>query len=365
MSKLKIVYKHVDEIIPYVNNPRKISQNAIDKVASSIKNFGFKVPIIIDKDNEIVAGHNRILAAKKLGMEEVPCIVVDDLTEAQIKAFRIADNKTAEFAEWDFELLEMELEGIEEEFTGFDPEELEKIFLKETEVEEENFIENLVETRVKQGELWALGNHRLFCGDAFKEEHIKKLMNGVKADLVILDPPFDMEEDEWINNLKFSKKGCPTFLMASDKQTIKLANKIPNFRHFLVHDRVSAVMLNSNMPMSRHTIISFFCEHPGKYFRNLKDYFTTIIELNRNYKNNEENLGSKMGKPTEIPKKLIEHYSKEEDIVLSLFGGGGSDLIASEMLNRSCYINEILPEQCDIIISRWEQYTNKKSTKIS
>ena len=123
MSKLKIVYKHVDEIIPYVNNPRKINQNAIDKVASSIKNFGFKVPIIIDKDNEIVAGHNRILAAKKLGMEEVPCIVVEDLTEQQIKAFRIADNKTSEFAEWDG-LLEIELEGLDDIFTGFDDEEL-------------------------------------------------------------------------------------------------------------------------------------------------------------------------------------------------------------------------------------------------
>ena len=127
MSKLKIVYKHVDEIIPYVNNPRKISQNAIDKVASSIKNFGFKVPIIIDKDNEIVAGHNRILAAKKLGMEEVPCIVVEDLTEQQIKAFRIADNKTSEFAEWDMELLEIELEGLDDIFTGFDNDEIEKI----------------------------------------------------------------------------------------------------------------------------------------------------------------------------------------------------------------------------------------------
>lgn len=131
MSKLKIVYKHVDEIIPYVNNPRKISQNAIDKVASSIKNFGFKVPIIIDKNNEIVAGHNRILAAKKLGMEEVPCIVVEDLTEQQIKAFRIADNKTAEFADWDIELLNIELESIGEIFTGFD--EIEKEMFKSVE----------------------------------------------------------------------------------------------------------------------------------------------------------------------------------------------------------------------------------------
>ena len=125
MSKLKIVYKHVDEIIPYANNPRNISQNAIDKVASSIKNFGFKNPVIIDKDNEIVAGHNRILAAKKLGMEEVPTIKVDDLTETQIKAFRIADNKTSEFAEWDMELLEIELEGLDDIFTGFDDAEFE------------------------------------------------------------------------------------------------------------------------------------------------------------------------------------------------------------------------------------------------
>src|SRR5690554_1865087 len=167
MSKLKIVYKHVDEIIPYVNNPRKISQNAIDKVASSIKNFGFKVPIIIDKDNEIVAGHNRMLAAKKLGMEEVPCIVADDLTEAQIKAFRIADNRTAEFAEWDMELLEIELEGLDALFTGFDTKELDDMFPDDTEVIEDDFDEEPPEEPIsKRGDMWLLGRHRLMCGDS-------------------------------------------------------------------------------------------------------------------------------------------------------------------------------------------------------
>lgn len=164
MSKLKIVYKHVDEIIPYVNNPRKISQNAIDKVASSIKNFGFKVPIIIDKDNEIVAGHNRILAAKKLGMEEVPCIVVEDLTENQIKAFRIADNKTSEFAEWDMELLGIELEGLEDMFTGFNEEEKEIIF-NVSDVDIDNFFEDAEETNKEKEEEEIQCPH---CGMYFK-----------------------------------------------------------------------------------------------------------------------------------------------------------------------------------------------------
>ena len=119
MSKLKIEYMNIDKLIPYINNPR-LNDGAVDKVASSIKNFGFKNPIIIDKDNEIIAGHTRLKAARKLGLEEVAVIKVDDLTETQIKAFRIADNKTAEFAEWDFGLLEIELEGLDGEFTGFD-----------------------------------------------------------------------------------------------------------------------------------------------------------------------------------------------------------------------------------------------------
>lgn len=367
-GKIKIEYKKIDDIIPYVNNPRK-NDNAVDKVASSIKEFGFKNPIIIDKSNTIINGHTRYKAAKKLGLKEVPTISAEDLTEAQIKAFRIADNKTSEFAEWDEELLKIEFEelkemGLDLDITGFGEKELDNLFLQEVEEVSEDFDEQLVETKCKYGDIWELENHRLMCGDSFKEENIKKLCNNVKADLVIMDPPFDMEKDEWISNLKFSKEGCPKFLLASDKQTVRISNKIPDFRHFIIHDRVSAVMINSNMPMSKHTMISFFCKNPGKHFRNLKDYFTTIIECNRNYKDNEEKEGSKMGKPVIIPKKLIEHYTKEEDVVLSLFGGGGSDLIACEMLNRVCYINEIIPEQCDIIISRWEQFTGKKANKI-
>lgn len=147
MSKLKIEYIDIDKLIPYVNNPR-VNDGAVDKVASSIKNFGFKNPIIIDKDNEIIAGHTRLKAARKLGLDEVPTIKVEDLTETQIKAFRIADNKTSEFAEWDDELLKIELEDIEG-FTGFDEIELEGLF---REIDIDNFFEESEENPKEETE---------------------------------------------------------------------------------------------------------------------------------------------------------------------------------------------------------------------
>lgn len=163
MNKLNIIYKNTSELIPYINNPRDNTQ-AIDKVASSIKNFGFKVPIIIDKDNEIVAGHTRLKAAEKLGIEEVPCIIANDLNEAQIKAFRIADNKTTEFAEWDMELLELELEGLEDMFTGFSEEEKEIIF-NVSDVDIDNFFEDAEETNKEKEEEEIQCPH---CGMYFK-----------------------------------------------------------------------------------------------------------------------------------------------------------------------------------------------------
>ena len=166
MSRLKIEYKDISELIPYINNPR-INEGAVDKVAASIKEFGFKNPIIIDKENVIIAGHTRLKAAKKLGLEEIPTIKVEDLTEQQIKAFRIADNKTAEFADWDMELLEIELEGLDDVFTGFDMKDLDDMFPDDTEVTEDDFDEEPPEEPIsKLGDIWQLGRHRLMCGDS-------------------------------------------------------------------------------------------------------------------------------------------------------------------------------------------------------
>ncbi len=163
LSELKIEYKDINELIPYINNPR-INDNAVDKVASSIKEFGFKNPILIDSENVIIAGHTRLKAARKLGLEEVPTIKVEDLTENQIKAFRIADNKTSEFAEWDMELLEIELEELEDMFTGFSEEEKEVIF-NASDIDIDSFFEDAEETNKEKEEEEIQCPH---CGMYFK-----------------------------------------------------------------------------------------------------------------------------------------------------------------------------------------------------
>ena len=183
----------LDQIRPYDHNPRD-NDGAVDAVAASIKEFGFKVPIIIDRDSTIVAGHTRYKAAKKLGLQSVPCILADDLTEEQVRAFRLADNKVGELAGWDFDLLNMELAGIEElDMTQFgfeDPEELEgPEEVHETEVPES------VQSRTVLGDVWKLGGHRLICGDSTDVCTLDRLMAGEKADLVFTDPPYGMKKE--------------------------------------------------------------------------------------------------------------------------------------------------------------------------
>lgn len=217
--KLQVEYLDIDKLIPYENNPR-VNENAIEKVADSIKEFGFKNPIIIDSDNVIVAGHTRMLSAKKLGLKEVPIIRVNDLTDNQIKAFRIADNKTTEFAEWDLELLEIELEGLDGVFTGFDMKELDDMFPDDTELIEDDFDEEPPEEPLsKRGDIWLLGRHRLMCGDSTSQEDVATLMDGNKADMLITDPPY---------NVSYTGK---------TKDSLKIQNDTmsnDNFKQFLV-----------------------------------------------------------------------------------------------------------------------------------
>ena len=190
---MQIIEKSITEITPYEKNPRK-NDEAVQYVANSIKQFGFKVPIVIDKDGVIVAGHTRYKAAQELGLEKLPCIIADDLTEEQVKAFRIADNKVGELAEWDFDLLGEELDGIFDidmsEFgfdIDFDLDEEEPTEIVEDEIPEE------VETRCKLGDIWQLGNHKLICGDSTDVAVIDRLMDGVKADCVFTDPPYQLD----------------------------------------------------------------------------------------------------------------------------------------------------------------------------
>ena len=189
---MQIVEKKLCDIKPYENNPRN-NDNAVEQVANSIKEFGFKQPIIIDSDNVIVCGHTRYKAAKKLGLDKVPCVIADDLTDEQIKAYRLADNKVGELAEWDIDLLGEELDGIfdiDMSDFGFDlSEEDEEIEVIEDEVLQE------VEPVAKQGDIWQLGRHRLMCGDSTSITDVEKLMNGNKADMVFTDPPYGMKKE--------------------------------------------------------------------------------------------------------------------------------------------------------------------------
>nr|DAY50916.1 MAG TPA: adenine specific DNA methyltransferase [Caudoviricetes sp.] len=363
---MKIIKLDINKIKPYKNNAKIHTKEQIEQIKKSILEFGMNDPIAIwGKENIIIEGHGRVEALKQLGYTEIECIRLDHLTDEERKAYTLAHNKLTMNTDFDFNILDEELANINIDMSdfGFDicntNEDIK-------EIQEDNYnLDKKVESKVKKGEIWQLGKNKLMCGDSFLEEDIKKIMKEEKADFTFCDPSYDLEDDSWISNLKFTKEGAPILLMASDKQTVRLANKIPNFRHFIIHDRVSAVMLNSNMPMSRHTIISLFCEHPSKYFVNLKDYFTTIIEANKNYKDSKEENYSKMGKPVTLIAKLIEHYSKKEDLVMDLFGGGGSTIIACEQLNRRCYLNEIKEEQCDLIIDRWENFTKQKAIKLN
>jgi len=245
-----IQIKDIDELIPYINNPKEHPEEQINKIASSIKNYGFTVPVVIDHQNEIIAGHGRYKAARKLGLDKIPCIVREDLNQAQIKALRIADNRVAE-SDWNYELLGVELEdlslqGFELTLTGFDDEEIESILeLEEDELQDDDFDvdealedENIIS---KEGDVWLLSRHRLLCGDSTSKSDIAKLMDNNIADLVFTDPPYnvnyeskrglsiendDMENDDFYNflydfyytALEFTKEGGAIYVCHADTE---------------------------------------------------------------------------------------------------------------------------------------------------
>lgn len=192
-NKLNLIQMNIDDLILYENNPRN-NDGAVDAVAASINSFGFKVPIIIDKNNVVVCGHTRVKASKKLGMTEVPCIVADDLNEEQIKAFRLADNKVSELAEWDMDKLAEELKQIDMDMLQFGFEDLENSLEREVLEDEFDEEEELpVNPYSKKGDIFILGKHRLMCGDSTIKEDVDKLTDGKQADMIFTDPPYNVD----------------------------------------------------------------------------------------------------------------------------------------------------------------------------
>jgi len=357
--EMKIQQLKPSDLKPYFNNPRK-NEDAVIKVAESIKAFGFQNPIIADKNKVIIAGHTRWKAALKLNLKSIP-VIVTDLPEEKAKAYRLADNRLGEMAEWDWEKLEMELEDLDVEFKELldfdlpDWREPEEGKIEDDEIPEE------VEPKCKPGDLWQLGRHRLLCGDATKQEDVERLIDKNHIDMAFCDPPYDLEQAS--NSLALKNIiyiADVIFWMGSDRQLVKLANEFyDKFAHFFVQDFVVATMLSCSRPMQQHNIIAKF---KNKKIINLRDSFSTIIKVPTR-RTSKEHREFNMGKNVELPGQIITHYCS--DIVLDLFGGYGSTLIAAEKYNKKCYILEIDPHYCDVIIERWEQFTGEKARKLN
>ena len=377
---MQIVEKKVTELKAYEKNPRK-NDNAVAPVAESIKEFGFKVPIIVDKDNVIVAGHTRLRAAKKLGMKTVPCIVADDLTPDQIKAFRVADNSSAQIAEWDLSLLNDELTDLDFDMSLFGLEkevnDIERIFAPEIieddvpEVDEKNII-------TKLGDIWQLGRHRLMCGDSTNAETVKKLMDGAKADCVFTDPPYNLEtkggcKGEIGNALK--KQGSdiefiadfnpteflkvmPNFFNKNTLNSYIFCNKelLPTYLNWAVENKYSFNVLVWKKPNAipigdshRPDIEYLLLFRKNAIWNNgLKDVnYSRCLEFSR-----ETGLHPTM-KPIKLITNELEISSNKNSNILDFFGGSGSTLIACEQLNRSCYMMELDPKYVQVIIQRY------------
>lgn len=388
MNQMKLIYMKVEDLIPYDRNPR-INDHAVEAVAASIEEFGFKVPIIIDKDNEIVAGHTRIKAAKMLGMEEVPTIIADDLTDEQVKAFRIADNKTAELAEWDYEILMAELdllEDIDMEQFGFD----DLADMLEPTAEEDGYeLEVPDEPRAKLGEVYQLGRHRLMCGDSTKKEDIDILMNGDKADLFLTDPPYNVDyvggtkEALTITNdnmgdreyRKFlveafraantvMKAGAAFYIWHADTESYNARGACRDagwtVRQCLIWNKNSLVMGRQDYHWKHEPCLYGWKEGAGHLWASDRKQ-TTILNFDRPSRSAEH--------PTMKPVLLfdyqIKNNTKAEDVVLDTFGGSGTTLIACEQNGRNAYLMELDPRYIDVIIDRWEKLTGQTAELLS
>lgn len=398
---IKIIEKSIDELVPYENNAR-INDKAVDIVANSIKEFGFKNPCIINKDNVIVAGHTRVLACKKLGIDKVPCIVADDLTEEQIKAFRIADNSSAQIAEWDIDKLMKELDTIDYDMEQFglaeQLAEIEKTIEKEKQAEEDDYVEpDNLETRVHLGEVWQLGRHRLMCGDSTKEEDVAKLMDGNLADLLFTDPPYNVSMEEKskdvLNNKNYSHIENDNLTENEFKQFLKnvftnASNSIKDDASYYIFscqggdsEMMMMMMMRECGIKCRHQIIwvkdapvfsmgrlDYDYKHePILYGWKKKHHFYRMGEQDKSvweFKRTENKLHPTM-KPVELIANALNNSTKINDLVLDLFGGSGSTLIACEQLDRICYMMELDEHYATVIVDRWEKLTGKKAVKIN
>lgn len=387
---MEVIDKRIEDIIPYENNPRK-NDDAVDAVANSIKQFGFKVPIVIDQNNVIVCGHTRYKASKKLGLKTVPCVIADDLTEDQIKAFRLADNKTNELAEWDVDMLMQELSEISIDMSefGFIDDAVDTDY---SDVQEDGYEEKEIEEPKSQyGDIYQLGNHRLMCGDSTSIDDVEKLLGGNEIDLVLTDPPYgvDIVQGAKVDGDKpFGKGtvGITNVCKANEYIPIKGDETTDTARDFYnLISQMSKVQIifggnyfTDFLYPSRCWIVWDKESPSDNYFADVELAWCSLDHNAKLYrwlwngmckKGDKKTEGLKRVHPTQKPVgmlgEILKDFSEENDIVFDGFGGSGSTLIACEQLNRKCYMIEYEPHYVDVIIDRWEQFTGQKAVKLN
>lgn len=380
----------VSKLVPYVNNARTHSAEQIMKLRSSIREFGFINPVIIDSDYNVIAGHGRIMAAKEEGLKEVPCVLVDYLTESQKKAYILADNRMAMDAGWDEELLRIEIESLQADgfdigFTGFDENELADLFGTDdtSDIKDDGYdLSAALEkaTFVEKGDIWTVGRHRLMCGDATASVDVSTLMDGKKANLVITDPPynvaFESSDGLSIKNDKMTTDKFYEFLLAAFKN---MANYLEsggaayifhadteglNFRRaFLdagfrlsgccIWVKNSLVLGRSDYQWQHEPVLYGFL--PGKHYwsKAAGRSQTTIWNFDKPKKNNNHPTS----KPLDLLAYPIGNSSRENAIVLDTFGGSGSTLMTCEKINRICYMMELDEKYASVILRRYVEDT--------
>lgn len=366
-QNLEVAYIATTDVIPYANNPRTHSDQQVAQVAASIKEFGFNNPILLDEHNGIIAGHGRLAAAQKLSMELVPTITLVGLTEAQRKAYVIADNKLTENGGWDYDLLAVEIERLKEldvdiDLTGFDPTELDAIL--EPEViegltDEDEVPEAPEEPITKRGDVWILGNHRLMCGDSTSVDDVEKLMAGTIPDLIHTDPPYGMNA---VSKSSVLSKNYKTDILGDDnsdvaKDAFRLIYSLypeakqvwwgANYYCSALPDSECWLVWDKNNGQSDQTD----CELAWANFRSVVRQFTMASE--------KTNRVHPTQKPVALMEWIIKRFKMSADTIADYFGGSGSTLIAAEKHGISSFVMEFDPKFCDVIVDRWQSFTGK------
>jgi site-specific DNA-methyltransferase (adenine-specific) len=400
---VKITQKKVTELIPYVKNSRTHSDEQVAQIAASIKEFGWTNPILVDGQNGIIAGHGRLMAARKLGYKDVPTIELAELTETQKKAYIIADNRLALNAGWDNEMLTIELndllaDGFALELLGFDPKELDALLepeLIEGLTDEDAVPDVPDEPTTKLGDIYQLGNHRLMCGDSCSLTDMEKLCDGQLVDMWLTDPPYNvavqggnhanperknglkilndkMPDEEFRQFLRDAyvtadlvmKPGAVFYIWHADSEGYNFRGAAKDagwaVRQCLIWKKSSIVMGRQDYHWKHEPCLYGWKEGAGHLWATDRKQ-TTILEFDRPSKNGEH--------PTMKPVALFEYQmlnnTKGADIVLDSFGGSGTTMLAAEKHGRHARLMELDPKYCDVIVKRWEDFTGKKAVLLT